>query len=243
MLLFNIYFFVIIIMVIYVKKIVDKLLLYQDLKYKEFHSGLIPNVEKDRFIGVRTPKLREIAKHMIKDGSYKDFIKELPHYYYEENTLHSCILSLIEDLDKLLIELDIFLPYIDNWATCDLLRPKAFKKDFDCILDKVKEWINTKDVYSIRFGIVTLLSFYLDDGFNDEINEIVLNIESNEYYVNMAIAWYFSYALIKQYDSTIDIFKDRKLDTWVHNKSIQKAIESYRVDKKRKDYLRSLKIK
>lgn len=226
-----------------VDKIVKILFQNQDLKYRDFHSSLVPNVEKERFIGVRTPVLRKLAKEMVKDGSYKDFIKELPHYYYEENTLHSCILSLLKDLDELINELDIFLPYIDNWATCDLLRPKAFEKDQKRILDKVKEWIHTKDIYSIRFGIVTLLSFYLDEFFCKEINEIVLNIKSDDYYVNMAIAWYFSYALIKQYDMTIDIFKMYKLDKWVHNKSIQKAIESFRISDDKKIYLRSLKVK
>jgi len=221
----------------------DSLFLNQDLKYKEFHSSLVPNIGKDRFIGVRTPVLRKMAKEMFQDGSYKEFIRELPHYYYEENTLHSCILSNFKDLELLIEELDRFLPYIDNWATCDLLSPKVFKKDYDRTLDKVKEWINTKDVYSIRFGIVTLLKFYLDDNFKDEINEIVLNINSSEYYIKMAIAWYFSYALIKQYDKTIDIFKDKRLDKWVHNKSIQKALESYRIDETRKSYLRGLKIK
>ncbi len=225
------------------KKVIDTLFLNQDLKYRDFHSSLVPNVDKDKFIGVRTPVLRSMAKEMIKDGSYKEFIKELPHYYYEENTLHSCILSLYKDLDELLIELDSFLPYIDNWATCDLLRPKAFEKDQERILDKVKEWTHTKDVYSIRFGIVTLLSFYLDDYFIDEINDIVLDIKSNDYYINMAIAWYFSYALIKQYDRTIDIFKEKRMDKWLHNKSIQKALESYRIDEVKKNYLRSLKIK
>ena len=221
----------------------DKLFLYQDLKYRDFHSSLVPNIDKDRFIGVRTPILRNLAKEMIKDGSYKEFIKDLPHYYYEENTLHSCILSLYKDLEELINELDIFLPYVDNWATCDLIRPKAFEKDLDRILDKVKEWINTEDVYSIRFGIVTLLSFYLGDSFSNEINEIVLNINNDDYYVRMAQAWYFSYALIKQYEYTIDIFKDKRLDKWINNKSIQKAIESYRITPVDKNYLRSLKVK
>ena len=225
------------------KKVIDVLFFNQDLKYRDFHSSLVPSVNKERFIGVRTPVLRQIAKDMIKDGSYNEFIKELPHYYYEENTLHSCILSLYKDIDDLLIELDRFLPYIDNWATCDLLSPKAFKKDLNRILEKVKEWINTKDVYSIRFGIVTLLNFYLDDYFSDEINDMVLNIKSNDYYVNMAIAWYFSYALIKQYDKVIYIFENKMLDKWVHNKSIQKMLESYRIDDIKKKYLRGLKIK
>ena len=225
------------------KKVVDELFLNQDLKYRDFHSSLVPNVEKSRFIGVRTPVLRDLSKKMIKDGSYKEFISELPHYYYEENTLHSCILSLYKDLDELLIELDKFLPYIDNWATCDLLRAQAFEEDLDRIKDKVKEWINTKDVYSIRFGIVTLLSYYLDDYFTNEINDIVLSISSSEYYINMAIAWYFSYALIKHYDKTVYIFEECLLDKWVHNKSIQKAIESFRIDENKKNYLRSLKVK
>ena len=221
----------------------DKLFMYQDLKYRDFHSSLVPNIDKERFIGVRTPVLRKIAKEMINDGSYKEFIEEVPHYYYEENTLHSCILSLYKNVDELIKELDKFLPYIDNWATCDLLRPKAFEKDLDRILDKVKEWINTNDVYSIRFGIVTLLSYFLDRDFDKEINELVLNIKNDDYYVKMAIAWYFSYALIKQYDNTIGIFIDKRLDMWVHNKSIQKAIESYRIDNNTKDKLRCLKIK
>ena len=221
----------------------EELFKYQDLKYRDFHSSLVPNISKERFIGVRTPVLRKLAKDMIKDGSYKSFIKDLPHYYYEENTLHSCILSLFKDLDELIRELDIFLPYIDNWATCDLLRPKAFEKDLDRIKEKVKEWTNTKAVYSIRFGIVTLLSFYLDESFSEDINNIVLDIKHDDYYVNMAIAWYFSYALIKQYDFTIDIFKMNKLDKWVHNKSIQKAIESYRINNEKKCYLRSLKLR
>lgn len=225
------------------KKVIDKLLLHQDLKYRDFHSKLIPNVDKERIIGVRTPELRKIAKEMFKDGSYKEFINELPHHYYDENTLHSCILSLYKNLDDLERELDRFLPYIDNWATCDLLSPKAFAKDLDRIYRKVKEWINTKDVYSIRFGIVTLLSFYLDDYFKEEINELVCSIKSSEYYINMAIAWYFSYALIKQYDATIDIFLNNRLDVWVHNKALQKAIESYRIDDVTKKYLKSLKRK
>lgn len=224
-------------------KVVDKLFIYQDLKYRDFNSKLIPNVEKERFIGVRTPILRKIAKEMIKNNSYKEFIKELPHFYYEENTLHSCILAILKDMDELIKELDIFLPYIDNWGTCDLLSPKIFKKDLDRILEKVKEWINTKDVYSIRFGVVTLLSFYLDEYFSYEINDLVMGIKSDEYYVNMAIAWYFSYALIKQYDATIGIFEEGLLDRWVHNKAIQKAIESYRITEDVKNYLRSLRRK
>lgn len=226
-----------------IMNVINELFKYQDLKYRDFHSSLVPNISKDRFIGVRTPILRKMAKEMIKDNSYKEFIKDLPHYYYEENTLHACILSEYKDMEEVLKELDIFLPYIDNWATCDLLRPKAFKKDLDRILEKVKEWINTKDIYSIRFGIVTLLSFYLDDEFDKDINEIVLNINHDDYYVKMAQAWYFSYALIKQYDSTIDIFKQKRLDKWIHNKSIQKAIESYRISSVDKNYLRSLKLK
>lgn len=224
-------------------KIREILFSNQDLKYRDFNSSLVPNVEKEKFIGVRTPVLRKLAKEMFKDGSYKEFIRELPHVYYEENNLHACILANFIDLDELIKELDIFLPYIDNWGTCDLLSPKIFKKKHDLVLDKVKEWTKSKDVYTIRFGIVTLLNFYLDDYFTDEINEIVLKIENDDYYVKMAQAWYYSYALIKQYKATIYIFKENKLDKWVHNKAIQKAIESLRIDNETKVYLRTLKIK
>ncbi len=225
------------------KQIKDELLSHQDIKYRDFNSRIIPNIDKEKMLGVRLPIIRKMAKELVKNGNYKEFIKKLPHDYYEENLLHASVLSLLQDLDELLIEIERFLPYIDNWAVSDCLKPHAFMKDPDRILDKVKEWINTKDEYYIRFGVVTLLNFYLGNNFKEEINNLVCSIKSDKYYVNMAVAWYFSYALIKQYDVTISIFENKKLDPWVHNKSIQKAIESYRISNDTKNYLRSLKVK
>ena len=225
------------------KKLITELYSLQDIEYRNFNSKIIPNVDIDKMIGIRIPELRKIAKEMVKTGEYKDFIKELPHTYYEENTLHSCILSLIKDIDELIWEIDKFLPYIDNWATTDALSPKVFKKYPDRILDKVKEWINKKDEYAVRFGVVTLLNFYLDDNFSEEINDLVSSINRDEYYINLAIAWYFSYALIYQYDKTIYIFEEKKLSPWIHNKAIQKAIESFRINNDIKEYLKTLKIK
>ena len=216
----------------------------RDLEYREFNSKLIPNIDKDKIIGVRVPVLRKYAKE-IKDCDYVDmFLNELPHKYHEENVLHGIILSLkYKDIDILLDELDKFLVYVDNWAVTDIISPKLFKKYSDIVYDRIKLWINSKNEYMVRFGIVSLLQFYLDDNFMLEHLELVRNINSNYLYVNMAIAWYYSFALIKQYNDTIKYFEDKRLDKWVHNKSIQKAIESYRISDSRKDYLRGLKIK
>ena len=226
------------------KEIENILFSNQDLEYKEFNSKLIPNIDKDKIIGVRMPILRNIAKE-IKDNDYiDDFLNELPHKYQEENILHGIILSLkYKDINLLLEKLDKFLIYVDNWAITDVISPKIFKKYPDKVYKHIKIWINSKDEYVIRFGVVTLLQFYLDDNFRLEELEIVKNIDSNYFYVKMAIAWFYSFALIKQYDATIKYFEDKVLDKWIHNKSIQKAIESYRISNDRKEYLRSLKIK
>ena len=216
----------------------------QDLGYRDFNSKLIPNIDKSKIIGVRMPIIRKIADK-IKDNDYIDeFLNELPHKYHEENILHGIILTLkYKDIDILLDKLDKFLFYIDNWMVTDIISPKIFKKYPDKVYDKIKIWINSKHEYVVRFGVVSLLQFYLDDDFKLELLELVSNIKSNYFYVNMAIAWFYSIALVKQYDDTIKYFLDRKLDKWIHNKSIQKAIESYRISDDRKEYLRSLKIK
>lgn len=215
----------------------------QDLEYREFHAKLMPNIPKEQIIGVRTPALRAYAKKIAKLPEAKEFIKVLPHTYYEENNLHSALLSLLyRDVEELLEQVEIFLPYVDNWATCDMMSPKAFKKDLPLVYERIKEWIKSDHTYTIRFGVVTLLGFYLDDAFEPEMLDLVAGIKSEEYYVNMAIAWYFSIALVKQYDTTIPYFTTPVLDPWVHNKAIQKAVESLRIDSATKDYLRSLKI-
>lgn len=223
--------------------ITDMLFKKQDLKYREFTAKSIPNISIDKIIGVRIPDIRVLAKE-IKDCEYIDeFLNELPHRYQEENLLHGIILSYYKDIDLLLKKLDIFLKYVDNWAVTDIISPKIFKKYPDKVYKYIIKWINSKDEYKIRFGVVSLLQFYLDDNYNKDILDLVKSIKSESYYVKMATSWFYSFALIKQYDDTIILFQDKCLDKWIHNKSIQKAIESYRVSDDRKEYLRSLKIK
>lgn len=225
------------------KVITDMLFKKQDLKYREFTAKSIPNISIDKIIGVRIPDIRTLAKE-IKDCEYIDkFLNELPHWYQEENLLHGIILSYYKDIDLLLKKLDIFLKYVDNWAVTDIISPKIFKKYPDKVYKYIVKWIKSKDEYKIRFGVVSLLQFYLDDNYNKDILNLIKNIKSESYYVKMATSWFYSFALIKQYDDTIILFQDKCLDKWIHNKSIQKAIESYRVSDDRKEYLRSLKIK
>ena len=225
-------------------EIVGKILFKnQDLKYKEFNSKLIPNIDKNKIIGVRMPVIRKIAKEIVDCDYIDEFLLELSHKYHEENLLHGIILSMkYNNIDTLLDKLDNFLIYVDNWAVTDTICPKIFKKYPDKVYRKICEWISSKDEYVIRFGVVSLLQFYLDDNFRIEELELVKNINSDYYYVNMAIAWFYSFALIKRYDDTIVYFENKCLDKWIHNKSIQKAIESYRISNDRKEYLRSLKM-
>ena len=225
--------------------VIEKMLFdNQDLGYRDFNSRLIPNIDKDKIIGVRTPVLRKKARD-IKDSDYIDlFLNELPHKYHEENMLHGIILgNKYDDIDMLLSKLDKFLVYVDNWEVTDSICPKLFKKYPDKVYKKICEWVNSNDEYVIRFGVVSLLQFYLDNNFRLEELELVKNINYDYFYVKMAIAWFYSFALIKKYDETIIYFENGCLDKWIHNKSIQKAIESYRISDKKKEYLRSLKIK
>jgi len=220
------------------------LFLNQDIKYRDFNSKLIPNIDKDKIIGVRMPILRRMAKDIYNSEYIDGFLCELPHRYQEENILHGIILTLkYKNINILLDKLDIFLPYVDNWAVTDVISPKIFNKYPDIVYNKIKIWLNSDYEYVIRFGVVSLLQFYLDDNFRIEELELIRNIKSDYFYVNMAIAWFYSFALIKQYDSTIKYFENRMLDKWIHNKSIQKAIESYRISDSKKNYLRQLRIK
>ncbi len=225
------------------KSVIEQLFELQDLSYKDFHKKLIPNIDEDNIIGVRTPVLRKFAKEFAKSELKDEFLNSLPHKYYDENNLHAFVIEAIKDYDECINKIDEFLPYIDNWATCDLLSPKIFKKHKKEVYDKIKIWIKSDKTYTVRFAIVTLLANYLDDDFEEEMLTLVTDIKSEEYYINMAIAWYVSVALVKQYDSTIKLIQSKKLDKFTHNKSIQKAIESYRVDDDKKKYLRTLKIK
>ena len=219
----------------------EELFKLQDKEYRNMQIKIIPNVNPDTIIGVRTPELRNLAKRLFKDNNYVEFINDLPHKYFDENQLHAFIISMIKDYNECLDSFNKFLPYIDNWATCDQQSPKAFLKHPNELLIEIKKWIKSKDTYTIRFGVSMLMRNYLDDNFKPEYLEMVSKIKSCEYYVNMMIAWFFATALAKQYDSTIPYIENNKLDTWVHNKTIQKSIESFRITQEHKDYLRSLK--
>lgn len=223
--------------------IIKTLLDLKDKKYGEFQIKLIPTVDPKSIIGVRTPELRKLAKEIIKENDYEAFLNDLPHKYFDENQLHAFIISEIKDYDKCLDEVNKFLPYVDNWATCDQMSPKVFKKNHDKLIDNITKWIKSKETYTIRFGIGILMQHFLDEDFKVEHLKLVANIKSEEYYVNMMRAWYFATALSKQYESTIKYIENNSLDVWTHNKTIQKAIESYRITDKQKEYLRSLKKK
>ena len=212
----------------------------QDLEYKKFHSRLMPTINPDTIIGVRIPRIRSIAKE-LQNNNTEEFLNSLPHKYYEENNLHSFLIAEIKDFDDCLYEINRFLPYIDNWATCDSLRPKCFKKNTDRLLNEIYEWLKSTHTYTLRFGIECLMCYYLDDEFKPEYPEKVSQIKSDEYYVNMMLAWYFATALAKQWDSVIRYIENHRLSDWVHNKTIQKAFESYRITDTQKNYLLSLK--
>ena len=215
----------------------------QDLKYRDFHAKLMPTVNKEKIIGVRTPALRVFAKKYGKTDEAKEYLQILPHQYYEENNLHGLLIEQIKDYDTCLEELERFLPYIDNWATCDMLAVKVVKNHLDTFIDEVYRWMESDHAYTIRFGISMLMRYYLEDAFQMEYPEKVAQIRSEEYYVNMMCAWYFATALAKQYDKILPFIEKQKLDVWTHNKTIQKAIESYRITPEQKEYLKGLKIK
>ena len=220
-----------------------KLFKLQDLKYRNFHSKLMPGIDKETIIGIRTPVLRKFAKEFAKTEAAEAFLKELPHQYYEENNLHMLLISDIKDYERCLAEVKRFLPYINNWATCDMLAVKVVKKHLDTFIDEVYRWMESDHAYTIRFGISMLMRYYLEDTFQMEYPDKVAQIRSEEYYVNMMRAWYFATALAKQYDKILPFIEKKKLDVWTHNKTIQKAIESYRITPEQKEYLRGLKIK
>ena len=223
------------------EEILQRIFALQDLKYRDFQAKLMPTVDKSTIIGVRTPELRKLAREFSKREGVGAFLDALPHTYYDENNLHGFILCEEKDFDRVIARLDAFLPYVDNWATCDLLSPKVFKKHKAELLPHIRRWLASGKVYTIRFGIEMLMSHYLDEDFVPEYLEWVAAVKSEEYYVNMMIAWYFATALAKQYDATLPYLTQRRLAPWTHNKAIQKAIESYRITDGQKAYLRTLK--
>ena len=226
-----------------IEEIRKELFALQDEKYRAFQVKLFPTLDPDTIIGVRTPELRSYAKKILKEEGISAFLSDLPHRYFDENQLHAFIVSEMKDYDRCIGEVSYFLPYVDNWATCDQMSPKVFKKHLPELLECIREWIGSGKTYTIRFAVGMLLEHYLDDAFDLKYPEIVASIRSSEYYVNMMIAWYFATALAKQYEAILPFIEGRKLDAWTHNKAIQKAIESYRITPEQKEYLKTLKIR
>lgn len=220
--------------------ITDRLFEMQDTGYRDFQRRLMPDIPKEKVIGVRTPALRKLAKELAGTEEAAAFISQLPHKYYEEDNLHTFLICEMKDYDDCMAEVERFLPYIDNWATCDCFTPKVFKKHRAEVYEKIKQWLGSAETYTVRFGIVTLMD-YLKTDFEKQMLSLVADIQSEEYYINMATAWYFSMALVWQYNAALPYLTEERLDKWTHNKSIQKATESRQIDDKTKEYLRTLK--
>ena len=214
-----------------------------DEKYREMQVTIIPTVAPETIIGVRTPELRKMAKELAKRSDISDFLSDLPHKYFEENQLHAFVLSEMKDFESCIRYVDAFLPYVDNWATCDQMSPKIFKKHKEELLSWISTWISSEETYTIRFAIGMLMEHFLDDDFDPAYPKMVSKVRSEEYYVNMMIAWYFATALAKQYDSILPYIEKKKLSDWTHNKAIQKSVESYRITDEQKAYLKTLKVK
>lgn len=215
----------------------------QDMEYRDFQCKLIPTADPEHVIGVRMPALRSFAKKLGKTPEAELFLSQLPHRYLEENSLHGCLIAEMKDYDACIAALRVFLPYVDNWATCDMMTPKVFKKHLPELLGEIRHWIESGDTYTVRFGIGMLMSFYLDEAFSPEYLELAASVQSEEYYINMMIAWYFATALAKQYDAALPYIEQQRLSVWTHNKAIQKAVESYRITTEQKEYLKTKKVK
>ena len=216
---------------------------FQDVKYRDFQSKLMPAIAPASIIGVRTPELRAYAKRLVQAGGYEAFLDNLPHRYFDENQLHAFIISGIKDYDRCIKEICCFLPYVDNWATCDQMSPKIFKRHKADLFSHIKMWVKSSEPYTVRFGIKMLMEHFLEEDFDVSFSETVARIRSEEYYVRMMVAWYFATALAKQYAAVVPFIENKRLDPWTHNKAIQKAVESYRIMPERKEYLKTLKIK
>ena len=220
----------------------ERLFAMQDRQYAAFQAKLTPGVPLESFIAVRVPVLRKFAKEFAKEVEVNDFVHQLPHKYYDENMLHSLLISQVKDYEECISLTDSFLPYVDNWAVCDILSPKVFAKHKDALTERINTWINSRHTFTCRFGIETLMTHYLDKDFKADYLEIPADVRSGEYYVKMMVAWFFATALAKQWDAAIPYIEQKRLAPWTHNKTIQKAIESYRITPEQKDYLRTLKI-
>lgn len=219
----------------------DRLSAVSDSEYREFQSKLVPNIDKETILGVRTPDMRNIAKELNGTDEGTAFLSSLPHAYYEENLVHFFMIALIKDFDECIEAVERFLPYVDCWPVSDQSSPKVFKKHHDLLLPYIKKWIASDHVYTARFGIRMLMNEFLDGDFKKEYPALVAEKQGDDYYLKMMVAWYFATALAKQYDAVICYIEERKLDPWIHGKTIQKAIESFRVSEEHKAYLKSLR--
>ncbi|MCR5118208.1 MAG: DNA alkylation repair protein [Lachnospiraceae bacterium] len=218
-----------------------KLKAVKDDNYKEFQAKLVPNIPADTIMGVKTPQMRSIAKEVFESSKRDEFLKDLPHKYYEENLVHFFVIALIKDFDECVKAVEDFLPYVDCWPVSDQSSPKVFKKNHEKLLPYIKKWIASDHVYTARFGIRMLMNEFLGEDFKEEYPELVASKEGEDYYLKMMVVWYFATALAKRYDECIKYIEERRLDEWVHKKAIQKAIESYRVSDEHKEYLRKLR--
>ena len=221
----------------------EKLFALQDLDYRQFQAKLMPTVDPERVIGVWMPALRKLAKELKGTAEAEAFLQTLPHHYYEENNLHGLLLCARSGYEETVAGLDTFLPHVDNWATCDLLSPRAFRSHPPQLPGQIRRWLDSGDTYTVRFGLEMLLSLYLDECFRPEYLDWAAEVRSEEYYVRMMVAWYFATALAKQYDAALPYLTLRRLDQWTYNKTIQKAVESYRITPEQKDALRALRWK
>lgn len=217
-----------------------ELTLMAEEKYKNFSSKLMPTVDKNKVLGVRTPKLRALAGKL---ENYDAFLEELPHKYFEEDNLHAFLIEREKDFEICIKKLDKFLPYVDNWATCDSMKPKILRKEPQKLVKHIEKWLKAKEVYTVRYAINLLMSFYLDENFDEKYLKMVADVKSEEYYINMMRAWYFATALAKQYEKALPYLENNLLDVWTHNKTIQKATESFRITNEQKEYIKTFKVR
>ena len=222
-------------------EILHQLFQMQDIDYRDFQSKLIPSVAKEQIIGVRTPALRAFTKRLRGSAEAETFLCSLPHFYFEENQIHAFLLEGIKDYTACIRAINTFLPYVDNWATCDMLSPKVLGRYPAELRQEITFWLTSSHPYTVRFAIGMLMRWYLDENFTSDDLQAVASLRSKEYYVNMMIAWYFATALAKQYDATLPYLQTPHLLQWTHNKAIQKALESYRIMPEQKELLRKLK--
>ena len=225
------------------RQIREKLMALRDVKYRDFQSALIPGIDPQTVIGVRMPELRRLAGSLAGSREAEEFLKDLPHDYYDENVLHGKLIEKIRDYDQCVAAVEAFLPYVDNWAVCDTMSPRVFGRHRRELLVKIRQWMDSSHPYTVRFGIGMLMSHFLEEDFAPQQMDWVVRISSGEYYVNMMRAWYFATALAKQYEEALAVIRDGRLDLWTHNKAIQKAVESRRITDEQKEELKALRRK